>query len=61
MAGSLRNYNVHGSYHDKAEAVKKEREVHGFIVERDINGKKLYVVLTPKRLHQHLGNLIHRR
>lgn len=49
MAGIGRNYEFHGSFLSKSEAVKKEREVGGFIRERVVKGKKRYFVLTEKK------------
>lgn len=49
MSGIGRQYNFHGSYLSKAEAVKKESEVGGFIRERKVKGKIRYFVLTEKK------------
>jgi hypothetical protein len=48
MAGLGTKFDFHGSYTDKAEAVKKEKEVGGFIRERTVKGKVRYFVLTVK-------------
>lgn len=40
-----RKFTFHGSFKSKQEAVRKEREVSGFIVER----KGRYVVMTENR------------
>jgi hypothetical protein len=49
MAGLGTKFDFHGSYTDKAEAVKKEKEVGGFIRERTVKGQKRYFVLTVKK------------
>jgi len=48
MAGTLRGFKVHGAFDRKSDARKKEKEVHGFILERKIKGKKRFVVLTHR-------------
>lgn len=48
MAGKGKQFDFHGSFTSKAEAVKKEKEVGGFIREHKINGKLRYFVLTAK-------------
>jgi hypothetical protein len=48
MAGILGKFKVHGSYDKKKDAVRKEREVRGFILRRRIRGKIRYVVLTDR-------------
>ena len=40
-----RKFTFHGNFKVKAEAVAKEREVHGFIIER----KGRYVVMTENK------------
>jgi len=46
MAGTLKHFKVHGSFKKKKDAVRKEREVGGFIIKR----KGRYVVLTRRFL-----------
>lgn len=41
-------FDFHGSFASKEEAMRKEKEVGGFIVERKINGKIRHFVLTKK-------------
>jgi hypothetical protein len=48
MAGKGKQFNFHGSFLRKTEAVKKEQEVGGFIVEHTVGGKTRYFVLTNK-------------
>jgi hypothetical protein len=48
MAGKGSKFNFHGSYAKKADAVAKEKEVSGFIVERTVSGHIRYFVLTKK-------------
>lgn len=48
MAGKGKKFEFHGSYSRKADAVKKEQEVGGFIREHTIEGKRRYFVLTKK-------------
>ena len=48
MAGGGKKFDFHGSFAKKSEAVAKESEVHGFIREHVINGKKRYFVLTER-------------
>jgi hypothetical protein len=48
MAGKGKRFNFHGSYSKKADAVAKEKEVSGFIREKNIGGKTRYFVLTAK-------------
>lgn len=49
MAGHGRKFDFHGSFSKKGEAVKKEREVKGFIREQQIGGKPRYFVLTERK------------
>jgi hypothetical protein len=49
MAGHGKKFDFHGSFASKSEAVKKDREVHGFIRERVVDGKTRYFVLTERR------------
>jgi len=46
--GRGRKFIFHGSFDHKKDAVKREREVRGFIIERHIEGKKRYFVLTAR-------------
>ncbi len=48
MAGKGKLFNFHGRYTSKEQAVAKEKEVSGFIRERQIGGKTFYYVLTSK-------------
>lgn len=48
MAGKGKDFDFHGCYRDKADAVAKEKEVGGFIRERIVLGKRCYLVLTAK-------------
>lgn len=49
MAGKGKRFNFHGSFASKAEAVKKEQEVSGFIREHKVGGKIRYYVLTERK------------
>jgi len=49
MAGKGKEFDFHGAFANKADAVAKEREVGGFIRERKILGKLRYIVLTAKK------------
>lgn len=49
MAGIGKQFNFHGAFDSKEAAVKKEREVGGFIRERRVHGKVRYFVLTVKK------------
>jgi hypothetical protein len=49
MAGQGKRFEFHGSYAKKADAVKKEGEVHGFIRAHQVGGKIRYFVLTEKK------------
>jgi hypothetical protein len=48
MAGKGKKFDFHGSFTKKEDAVRKEREVGGFIREHKIDGKVRYFVLTVK-------------
>lgn len=48
MAGKRKQFDFHGAYWDKDEAVAKEQETGGFIRERKIKGRPRYYVLTAK-------------
>lgn len=48
MAGKGKQFDFHGSFAKKADAVAKEKEVDGFIREHKIDGKVRYFVLTAK-------------
>jgi hypothetical protein len=39
----------HGSFADKSEAKKKERQVHGFIKPTSIDGKRRYTVMSERK------------
>jgi hypothetical protein len=39
----------HGAFGSKKEAVKKERQVHGFIQPRTIKGKKRFIVMSERK------------
>ena len=49
MSGVGKKFDFHGSFAKKEDAVKKEKEVHGFIREHNINGKIRYFVLTERK------------
>jgi hypothetical protein len=49
MAGHGKKFDYHGSFLSKEKAMKKEKEVGGFIREREIDGKTRYFVLTEKK------------
>jgi hypothetical protein len=49
MAGHGKKFDFHGSFSSKANAVKKEQEVGGFIREKVIDGKTRYFVLTERK------------
>jgi hypothetical protein len=49
MAGKGKQFDFHGSFAKKADAVRKEGEVHGFIREHTIKGKTRYYVLTERK------------
>ncbi len=63
MAGRGFDFNFHGSFSKKEDAVRKEREVGGFIREtRSANGAIRYTVLTRKGSPLHgLTNLFRRK
>jgi len=46
MAGKGKKFKFHGSFAKKADAKKKEKEVHGFIKPTKIKGKRRYTVMT---------------
>lgn len=46
MAGKGKRFDFHGAFAKKEDAVRKEKEVGGFIRERKINGHVRYFVLT---------------
>jgi hypothetical protein len=48
MAGTGKKFNFHGSFALKEKAAEKEKEVGGFIVERQVDGKTRYFVLTER-------------
>lgn len=48
MTGYGEKIDFHGSYSNVTEAVKKQKEVSGFIRERKVDGKIRYFVLTKK-------------
>jgi hypothetical protein len=49
MPGHGKNFDFHGSFAKKEDAVKKEQEVKGFIRERRVNGRIRYFVLTERK------------
>jgi hypothetical protein len=49
MAGKGKDFDFHGCFRDKADAVAKEKEVGGFIRERTVLGRRCYLVLTAKK------------
>ena len=49
MAGQGKKFDFHGSFSKKEEAVKKEKEVSGFIRPRKVNGQVRYFVLTERK------------
>jgi len=40
---------IYGAYGSKSAARRKERAVHGFIIERKVRGSKRYIVLKRKK------------
>lgn len=50
MAGTLRQFKVHGSFKSKGQAIRKEQKVGGFIRKVKIHGQTRYVVLTRRFL-----------
>ena len=48
MAGKGKQFDFHGSFASKREAVEKEKEVKGFIREHKTGGRIRYYVLTVK-------------
>jgi hypothetical protein len=46
MAGKGQQFTFHGAFGTKADAVKKERQVGGFIRETKVRGQKRYMVMT---------------
>ena len=46
--GVGREFTFHGSFASKDDAMKREKEVGGFIRETKIKGQKRYTVLKPK-------------
>jgi hypothetical protein len=49
MAGQGRRVTFHGAFSDKADAIRKERQVHGFIKPAMVRGARRYVVMTGNR------------
>jgi len=43
-----RKFTFHGAFSKKASARKKEKRVHGFILERKIRKHKRYIVVKKK-------------
>lgn len=39
----------HGAFSEKSDAKKKERQVHGFIQPRNIEGKRRYIVMSERK------------
>jgi hypothetical protein len=49
MAKRGRKFVFHGAYDSKAASKRKEKRVHGFIVERKIKGHRREIVLTRRK------------
>lgn len=49
MAGRGKEFDFHGCFKKKEDAVAKEREVGGFIREKKVLGRVCYLVLTAKK------------
>lgn len=49
LAGKGKEFDFHGCFRDKADAVAKEREVGGFIRERKVLGRLCYLVMTARK------------
>lgn len=61
MAGTGKRFDFHGEFSSKHEAVEKEREVNGFILEREREGKTHYYVLTERKQGKHPLAIFKRR
>jgi len=48
MAGKGRKFKFHGAFKSKADAVRKERAVGGFIREFKVKGQTRYTVMTER-------------
>lgn len=48
MAGKGKFFSFHGAFASKADAVKKERRVGGFIRAKRVRGKIRYFVMTER-------------
>lgn len=48
-AGKGFGMSFHGAFASKADAKKKERQVHGFIQPRNIRGQRRYVVMSERK------------
>lgn len=48
MAKRGKRVTFHGAFKSKADAVRKERSVGGFIQPRNIRGHRRYVVMTER-------------
>jgi hypothetical protein len=48
-AGHGYGMDFHGAFGSKADAVRKERQVHGFIRPATIKGEKRYIVMSPRK------------
>lgn len=46
--GKGKKFNFHGAFSKKEDAMAREKEVNGFIEEKEIKGHKRFVVLTNK-------------
>lgn len=46
--GHGRKVNFHGAFLRKEDAMRREKEVHGFIEEKVVKGKKRYFVMTSR-------------
>lgn len=48
MAKRGRRVTFHGAFGKKSDAVRKEKQVHGFIRRTKVRGDTRYVVMTAK-------------
>jgi hypothetical protein len=48
MSKRGRSVTFHGAYSSKADAKRKERQVHGFIKRTKVRGSTRYVVMTER-------------
>lgn len=49
MAKTGRKVKFHGAFKSKARAMRKEREVHGYIEHHTIRGSLRYIVMTRRK------------